>query len=96
VLPIGGLKEKVMAAKLAGVERVVLPGLNRRDLPEVPESIREGIELIFVDHMDEVLELALKPPAPAPDSPTRTASGSAKRRRSNRRAPARPGMPAGG
>jgi len=61
VMPIGGLKEKVMAAKLAGVRRVAVPQLNRRDLADVPERIREGIEFELVDHMDRVLALALGP-----------------------------------
>ncbi|HMB53826.1 MAG TPA: S16 family serine protease, partial [Thermoanaerobaculia bacterium] len=59
VMPIGGLKEKVMAAKMAGVSHVVLPKLNRRDLEEVPPQIREGIEFHPVEHMDDVLALAL-------------------------------------
>ncbi len=59
VLPIGGLKEKVLAAKAAGVKTIVLPKLNERDLTEVPEALREGIEFHFVDHMREALDLAL-------------------------------------
>jgi ATP-dependent Lon protease len=59
VLPIGGVKEKVLAAKLAGVEAVVLPKLNRRDLAEVPETITKGLAFHFVEHMDEVLKIAL-------------------------------------
>jgi hypothetical protein len=66
VLPIGGLKEKVLAAKLAGVHTVIVPKLNHRDLTEVPETIKKGVGFHFVEHMDEVLELALLPlPAPA-------------------------------
>jgi ATP-dependent Lon protease len=59
VLPIGGLKEKVLAARLAGVHTVIVPRLNRRDLSEVPESIRKDLSFHFVDHMDEVLQIAL-------------------------------------
>ena len=70
VMPIGGLKEKVMAAKLAGVRRVMVPQLNRRDLAEIPDRIREGIEFELVDHMDRVLELALGP-AEAPGEAAR-------------------------
>jgi len=72
VLPIGGLKEKVLAARLAGVHTVIVPRLNRRDLIEVPESIRKDLTFHFVDHMDEVLKLALldvptaATPAPSP------------------------------
>jgi ATP-dependent Lon protease len=61
VLPIGGIKEKVLAAKLAGLERVVLPKLNERDLAEVPAPIKKGLEFRFAEHMDDVLEHALLP-----------------------------------
>jgi ATP-dependent Lon protease len=59
VLPIGGLKEKVLAAQAAGVHTIIVPRLNRRDLAEVPEAIRKELTFHFVDHMDEVLRLAL-------------------------------------
>ena len=59
VLPIGGLKEKVLAAKAAGVKKVLLPRLNERDLSEVPRQLRKGLQFNFVDHMDEVLARAL-------------------------------------
>jgi len=59
VLPIGGLKEKVLAAQAAGVHTIIVPRLNRRDLAEVPEAIRKELTFHFVDNMDEVLRLAL-------------------------------------
>jgi ATP-dependent Lon protease len=65
VLPIGGLKEKVLAAKLAGVHTVIVPKLNQRDLAEVPDTIKKGLAFHFVEHMDEVLTLALQPPPAA-------------------------------
>jgi ATP-dependent Lon protease len=65
VLPIGGLKEKILAAKGAGITRVVMPKQNRRDLNEVPRLLRSGIELYFVDHMEEVLRHSLFPPLEA-------------------------------
>jgi ATP-dependent Lon protease len=65
VLPIGGLKEKVLAAKLAGIEQVVLPKLNERDLAEVPPLIRKGLAFHFAEHMEEVLQWALLPTAVA-------------------------------
>ncbi|MFY9822635.1 MAG: endopeptidase La [Thermoanaerobaculia bacterium] len=65
VLPIGGLKEKALAAKLAGVDTLIVPRLNRRDLSEIPETIKEGLTFHFVDHMDEVLKLALIDETPA-------------------------------
>jgi ATP-dependent Lon protease len=62
VLPIGGLKEKVLAAKLAGIQTVIVPKLNKRDLAEVPATITGGLTFHFVDHMDEVLKIALLDP----------------------------------
>ncbi len=62
VMPIGGLKEKTLAAKLAGIATIIVPKLNRRDLAEIPETITEGLTFHFVDHMDEVLKLALLDP----------------------------------
>ena len=74
VLPIGGLKEKVLAAKLAGVARVALPKLNRRDLDEVSQQVKQGLSFHFVEHMEEVLDLALLPvPRPTLDAPARPA-----------------------
>ena len=61
VMPIGGLREKVMAAKIAGVGRVLIPRLNQRDLADVPAPIKQGIEFELVDHMDRVIEIALAP-----------------------------------
>ena len=66
ILPIGGLKEKVLAARLAGVKRVILPKLNERDLVEVPAPIKKDLDFRFVGHVDEVLAMALlggPPPA---------------------------------
>ena len=69
VLPIGGLTEKVLAAKLAGVSRVALPKLNRRDLDEVSQQVKQGLSFHFVEHMEEVLDLALLPvPRPTLES----------------------------
>ncbi len=61
ILPIGGLKEKIMAARLAGVETLLLPKLNQRDLVEVPEPIKKGLTFKFADHVREVLDHALLP-----------------------------------
>jgi ATP-dependent Lon protease len=62
VLPIGGLKEKTLAAKLAGIQQVIVPKLNRRDLADIPATITDGLTFHFVDHMDDVLKLALIDP----------------------------------
>ena len=64
VLPIGGLKEKLLAAHRAGIVEVVLPSDNEKDLAEVPENLRTAMKLHFVDTMDEVLALALERPLP--------------------------------
>ena len=59
VLPIGGVRDKVLAAHRAGIETVILPADNRRDLGEIPETVRRDLKLVFVDHVDEVIDLAL-------------------------------------
>lgn len=59
VLPIGGVKEKVLAAHRSGITSVILPTENRKDLEDVPQNIRDEISVSFVDHMDEVLAIAL-------------------------------------
>jgi ATP-dependent Lon protease len=60
VLPIGGLKEKVMAAHRQGIYELVLPKDNEKDLPDIPENIRKQMKLKFVTSMDEVLKIALE------------------------------------
>jgi ATP-dependent Lon protease len=70
VLPIGGLKEKILAARRAGITTVVCPKLNRKELDEIPAALRRGIEVHLVDSVEEVLKLALVPPLE-----TRTHSG---------------------
>ncbi|MGI5850629.1 MAG: endopeptidase La [Caldicoprobacterales bacterium] len=59
VLPIGGLKEKILAAHRAGIVKVLIPDENTKDLDEIPENIREQIEIVAVQHMEEVLEHAM-------------------------------------
>jgi ATP-dependent Lon protease len=59
VLPIGGFKEKALAAHRAGIKTVVLPTENRRDLDELPRNVRRQLSFVFADHMDQVLETAL-------------------------------------
>jgi len=64
VLPIGGLKEKLLAAHRAGLFEVILPKDNEKDLAEVPENLRGAMKLHFVDTMDQVLQIALESPLP--------------------------------
>ena len=64
VLPIGGLKEKLLAAHRAGLFEVILPKENEKDLAEVPENLRSAMKLHLVDNMDQVLALALESPLP--------------------------------
>ncbi|MGB3940197.1 MAG: endopeptidase La [Candidatus Manganitrophaceae bacterium] len=59
VLPIGGLKEKLLAARQAGMKKVILPARNEKDLEEIPKHVRRGLGLIFADRMEEVLTAAL-------------------------------------
>src|SRR5258708_15521705 len=77
VLPVGGIKEKVLAAHRAGIKRVILPERCRKDLIDVPEQARKEIEFIFASQMDEVLNAALDtppiktipPPPPVAEAP---------------------------
>ncbi|HOJ43216.1 MAG TPA: hypothetical protein PK800_03775, partial [Syntrophorhabdaceae bacterium] len=55
VLPVGGIKQKVLAAKRAGIYNVILPKLNEKDLEEVPESIKKDMNFKFIERMDEAI-----------------------------------------
>jgi ATP-dependent Lon protease len=61
VMPVGGIKEKVLAAKRAGIEMIILPRRNEKDLEEVPAAVREALRFVFVDTMDDVIDQALEP-----------------------------------
>ncbi|WP_341209881.1 endopeptidase La [uncultured Sphingomonas sp.] len=67
VLPIGGLKEKLLAALRGGIETVLIPRENEKDLAEIPQNIRDGLKIVPVAHVDEVLRLALVRPLEAID-----------------------------
>ncbi len=56
VLPVGGIKEKVLAAHRAGIKKVIMPADNRKDLSEIPANIRKNVDCILVNHMDEVMD----------------------------------------
>ena len=60
MLPIGGLKEKLLAAHRHGILEAILPKDNEKDLPDIPENIRKEMKLHFVETMDEVLKIALE------------------------------------
>ncbi|KAB1440982.1 endopeptidase La [Candidatus Galacturonibacter soehngenii] len=59
VLPIGGLKEKTIAAKNANIKTILVPGKNKKDMDEVPDEIKKDLKIVFVDQMEEVLKEAL-------------------------------------
>jgi ATP-dependent Lon protease len=60
VMPVGGIKEKVLAAKRAGIKEIILPSDNEKDLKEVPTAHRKGVKFYPVKHFDEVLKIALR------------------------------------
>jgi ATP-dependent Lon protease len=66
VLPVGGLKEKMLTAYRAGLKTVVIPKRNKKDLVEVPSRVKRGIHVVLTEQMDEVLAQALLPPPPPP------------------------------
>jgi ATP-dependent Lon protease len=71
VLGIGGLKEKLLAARRAGIQRVLIPSDNEKHLEEVPLAIKDALEIIPVNHMDQVMEEALRIPGPMPPKRSR-------------------------
>lgn len=64
VLPVGGIKEKVLAAKRAGINKIMLPQKNKKDLEDVPEHIRKSMKFLFLQEIDEIMDIALKMPEP--------------------------------
>ena len=76
VLPIGGLKSKILAAHLSGAKIVILPRKNEKDLRDIPEEIRKSIKLILADTMEQVLDAALRrKPAPLRTEPAKVIKG---------------------
>jgi ATP-dependent Lon protease len=61
VLPVGGIKEKVVAAGRAGLKRVMLPARNRRDYDDIPEEVRQQLEFIWLERIEEAMTGALEP-----------------------------------
>jgi ATP-dependent Lon protease len=60
VLPVGGIKEKVLAAKRAGIKEVILPDKNKKDLEEIPADAKEGLHFHFVNTLEEAIKYAFK------------------------------------
>jgi ATP-dependent Lon protease len=71
VLPVGGVREKVLAAHRAGLKTVIMPERNMKDMIDVPKKVRIDLKIIPVTHMDQVLEIALNPVAEKPARPKR-------------------------
>ncbi len=70
VLPVGGLREKVLAAHRTGLKVVLIPEKNMKDLVDVPKKVREDLRIVPLQHMDQVLDLAIAPdPEIAPPRP---------------------------
>lgn len=65
VLPVGGIKDKVLAAYRAGITEVILPQENEKDLEEIPEEVKSVMQFHLVSHMDDLLPLVLDGPLPA-------------------------------
>jgi ATP-dependent Lon protease len=66
VFPIGGVKEKLLAAHRIGITTIILPRENEKDLADIPKNVLEAMTVELVDHVDEVLKIALVPPVPPP------------------------------
>jgi ATP-dependent Lon protease len=69
VLPVGGIKEKLLAAHRAGITEVLVPSQNERDLDDVPKDVLAGLKVHLVHKVDEVLPLVLLPPEPVAEEP---------------------------
>jgi ATP-dependent Lon protease len=70
VLPVGGIKEKAVAAARAGIKTVLLPARNRKDLEDIPESARSQLEFIWIESVDKVMEAAFGKMTAGTETPT--------------------------
>ena len=75
VLPVGGIKEKVVAAAAAGVTRVMLPARNRRDYDDIPEEARDKLEFVWLERVEDAVAAALNPPPMAEEPALAAFSG---------------------
>ena len=78
VLPVGGIKEKVLAAHRAGITRVMLPSRNRKDFEDIPESARDALDFVWLEHVDDAIEAVVgdkPPPPPSLEAPPKAALG---------------------
>jgi ATP-dependent Lon protease len=80
VLPIGGLKEKVLAAHRAGLKTMILPKKNKKDMVEIPKRVQRDLQFILVEQVDDVLEAALLPPVEPPRTVRKRAAKESRRR----------------
>jgi ATP-dependent Lon protease len=92
ILPVGGVREKVLAAHRAGLKTVLIPKRNVKDLTEIPKRARRELNILNIEHMDEVLELALTPEKVAKQPLSkRGASTGKKSSKSTKEVPIKPG-----
>ena len=68
ILPVGGLKEKVLAAHRAGIAKVIIPAENEKDLADIPDNVKRKVKIVLADHMEQLLEHALVE-LPGPQKP---------------------------
>jgi ATP-dependent Lon protease len=66
VMPVGGIKEKLLAAHRAGIRHVLVPAKNRRDLEDIPQDIQDQLQVTLISSMEEILPLVLEPPRRSP------------------------------
>ena len=96
VLPVGGIKEKVVAAHSAGIRRVMLPARNKRDYDDIPEIARKEMEFVWLERVEQAVEAALEPAQPADKAPAAAPRSPARRRNDSSfpapRLPARAGV----
>jgi ATP-dependent Lon protease len=69
VMPVGGVKEKLLAAHRAGIKHVLIPDKNKRDLDDVPEDVKNEVKITLIARMDEILPLVLLPRETTPSLP---------------------------